>query len=340
MAGVSVTETWDTRVTSTMRSWLQQKPVDQVFTDNLMLLLLLRTESPQNKGAWGIKNKRVMRVTGGRKIAFPVGFGESTNTTSFTNLDNLSLNVDNGDTMAEAPWAYYTDAVVVGWQEAMENRGEAALFSIMDTRMERSMNSLRKRLNTDIMGLGDGVSVGNGGKNIIGVQFLLPATTTNTVWGLSRSTYTWWKPVATAAGDTFANVGVAKLAAHHISVSGANGNNPPTLWLTTSAQWAAYHALVGGKQYIISTKVGDMGFPTLQFMGVPVAYDSLMTASTWLSLNLNNMFCVLQTGADFAVKDYGSGSGNQMIEKIWRVVWSGQLGFDDYRNQGRLTYTG
>lgn len=343
MAGVSITESMDTRTLATLKLWLAQKPVDQIFSKNLLLAILLGQTSGKFNGdvRFKLPGVRVRREDGGRKIALPVAYNRSTNVTSFKNLDNLPLNVDEVATMAEAQWSYYTDAAVLTWQEAQENRGKSKVFSILEARLAQALATIAERVDTDLYSTGDAVSVGNSGKNIIGIQSLLPvAPTTGIVWGLNRATYTWWRNQYDATGATFASVGLTNLAEMYCSTAGNNGEDPATLLMTTAAMWQGYHALVSAKQQVQTTKIGDLGFPTLEFMGIPIFYSSGCLSNAWYFLNLKYMFAVLQTGAVFDIIDYGKGQANQLIDKIYRIVFGGQIGFEDFRRQGCLTFTG
>jgi len=344
MAGISVTEVWGSRVTSTMAVFLKTKPIDQIFSGNLLLGTLLGQESDTNKMTFPLREGRVIRQTGGRKIRLPLSYLASSNTTSFRGADELSLNIDDIHTMAEAQWSYYTDAVVVTWQEAQENSGEAAMFSLVQERTVNAMRSIKDMVDSHLGSTGDAVSVGNGGKNIIGLQHLLSADpTTGMVWGVNRVTYTWWRHNLITAGDTFANIGIAALAEAWTTQSGTNGEDPPTLWLTTAAQWRAYHAKVAALQQVNTIQVSgaaDLGFPALEFMGRPVFYDANTPANVWYGLNLNYFVACLQTGAEFKVEPYGKGSGRQMLDGIWRLAFGAQIGIERFDRQSRTLFTG
>lgn len=338
--GISVTEVWNTRITSTMATFLKKKPVDQVFSGNLILGMLLGEQSRANKKSFPLRANRVLR-RGGRKCRIPIRYQASTNTTSFSHADELPLNVDDIHTMVEAKWAYYTDAVVVTWQEDIENQGEAKVFSIVEERTVNALDSIKDQVDSHLLSTGDGVSVGNSGKNIIGLQHLLSTTpTSGTVWGLDRNIYTFWRNQLITAGGTFASTGLAKLANTWVTVSGTNGEDPPTLFLTTPAQFEAYHALVAAVQQITITDVGDRGFQSLQYMGRPIFYDSGVPDHTWYSINMNYMNAMLQSDAQFKVIPFGMGSGKQMLKGIWRIVFGAQIGFERYDRQGVTVYTG
>lgn len=341
MAGVSVTETWGSRVTSTMALFLKKKPVDQIFAGNLLLGILFGAQSRANRMTFPLKANRILKQ-GGRLARIPVRYKRSSNVTSFSQADELTLNIDDIHTMAQAKWAYYKDSVVVTWQEAQENSGEAALFSLVQERTENALDTLKERIDTDLYSTGDAVSTGNGGKNIIGLQHLLPvAPSTGTVWNLNRATYSWWRNQSDNQTGTFASDGIVTLLAMQVAQSGTNGEDPPTLWLTTNAQWQAYHAVVAAVQRAqITLTSADYTFRSLEFMGAPVFYSSNTNTNTWYGLNLNYMVALLQKGAQFQVIPYGKGSGKQMLDGIWHIVFGGQIGFERFDRQSCTVFTG
>lgn len=344
---LQVTETHNSRVTSTAVAWLNQKPLPQIFSGNLLLGTLLGQESRANKMTFPLKAGRVKRQGGGREFRVRVRYKRSTNVTSFRDLDELSTNLDDIHTIAKANCAYYTDFAGQSWQEAIENDGAEKEFDLLEERMENALDTLKERIDTDLMSTGDGVSVGNNGKNIIGLNHTLSADpTTGTVWGLDRSVYTWWRHNLITAGDTFANVGVAKLANAFATQSGTSGEDPPTLLITTKAQWLAYHAVIAALQQIQTIAVssggeqsGDAGFPALMFMNRPIVYHAGQTANVWMALNLNYFYVFLRSKAQFAVMSF-QGDAKQLVDSLSRIVFGAQVGCERFDRQARVLYTG
>lgn len=338
--GVSITKTWGTRVAATAETIINKKPIDQRFSGNLILALLLGEQSRANRKTFPLKAKRTL-YQGGEYARLDVRYGRSTNSTSFRDLDILPLNKDDIHTVARAKWSYYTDAAVLSWTESQENRGPEKIFSIIDERLEASMDTIKENVDTDLLGTGDGDTVGNEGKNIIGMQHLLPIDpTTGTVWGLNRATYSWWRNQAYAPSTTFASGGIAALAHMWLLVSGTNGEDPTSLLLTTPQQWEAYHAKLSSIQEIQTTTVGDLGFRTLEFMGRPIFYSSGVPDYTWYFLNFNYINALLKKGNAFRVLYGGSEYKRQMIEAMFRIVFSAQIAIERFDRQGVIELDG
>lgn len=334
--GVIITEMRDTKNTSTLAAYLAQKPVDQRFNGNLLWGILHDGKAP-GVGT-PLKPNRIMRKQGGRKITLPVAYNTSSNTTSFRGITDVPLNEDEVATDAEAQWAYYIDSVVISKTDNWENRGEHERYDLLQARADQMMGSLEKTIDGHLFSTGDGVSVGNSGKNIMGLQYLFPANVTATRWNLSMTDYSWWQHQYNAAGDTFANAGLATLDTTYQDVSGTNGEDPPHLHLTTPAQWRAYATSVRGIHQIQTTTIGDRGFKTLQYMGVPIFFSGNVPTAVWFTLNMNYMFLVLQDGVDMTLEE--GMSDNPTIAKIWHVYFSGQLGCEQPRRIGRTLFTG
>jgi hypothetical protein len=336
--GVSFNEQWDTEATATVRSYLEQFPVDNIFSGNLLWGILFDGEAPGGQGR--LAEGRVRREEGGREITIPVEYNRNTNVTSFRGADPIPLNIDEVATMAHIQWCYYVSSVILLKTEGWENRGRAKIFDLLEVRTRNGMKTLKESLNSHTYSTGDGVSVGNAGKNIVGLQHLLSTNAASgTVWGIDRSVYSWWGHQYVAAGDTFANVGIAQLGTNLRLASGTNSEDPFHLWITTPTQFGLYEASVQGVQRVVTTKIGDRGFPTLEHSGLPIFHDSLVTAHTWYGLNMDYAVICLQEGVDFAVEQ-AVPPANQAISKIWQVFFSGQFGFERMDRQLRLVFTG
>lgn len=344
---LSVTEVHGSRVVSTAAVYLQSKPLPQIFAGNLLLGTLLGQESRANKMTFPLKVGRVRRQTGGREVRIRLRYNRSTNVTSFKHLDELTTNLDDIDTICRANWSYYTDLAGQSWQEAIENDGEAEEYDLFQNRLDNVIDTVKERVDTDLMATGDGVSVGNEGKNVIGLNSLFPADpTSGTVWGLDRGVagYSWWRPNLVTAGTTFASGGTTNLALAHVTQSGTSGEDPMTFAITTSAQWRAYHAIVAALQSVYTMpvaqdKTGDTGFETLQFMNRPVVYHSGQTANVWMTLNLNYLVVFLQNKAQFNLLNF-KGDAKQLIDILSRVVFGLQVGAERFDRHSRILFTG
>ena len=333
MAGVTISENFDTEVTSTMRNYLEQTPIDQIFDGNLLLGILFTGEIP---GGGRVAPGRVRREDGGREVAIPVAYKRSSNITAFQGMDTISLNADEVATIARAPWSYYVDSVILTKQEFWENRGSNALFSILEARTNMSRRTIAERVNTDLHSTGDGLSTAP--KNIIGIQSLLPLDpSTGTVWGLDRNVYSWWGSYGNDPSQKFSVGGLNKLGLAYLQTSGTNAEDPFHLALTTPTQWSLYHDQVTAKQQITTTKIGDRGYPTLEYMGRPIFHSSLVPTGTWFMLNMDYAVLCLQNGVDFTVSQ-ATPPANQVIHSIWQIFFSGQFGFERYDRQGRVFF--
>lgn len=339
MAGVVVTRALDTEETATAQNYLEQYPVDQIFNGNLLLGMLMDGKPP-GVGEFRDPEGRRRKETGGIRIAIPVAYNRSSNVVSFRGNTDIPLNIDEVATECFTKWSYYVGSAVILKTESWENRSPHKRYDLLEARLKMMLMTMKETIDAHLYANGDGVAVGNNGKDIIGLDHLLSDDpTTGTVWGIPRDTYTWWRHNYEDAGALFSAVGLDKLTSWYNLMSGTNGEDPHTLWLTTPAMWEAYEKQVRDVQRIVTTTVGDRGYPTLQHMGLPIFRSNLVPANTWYGLNMNYAVIVEQEGVDFALEQ-AMPPANQPIDKIWQVYFSAQFGFERYDRQGRFEFSG
>ena len=126
---------------------------------------------------------------GGREIVIDLEVGENDTVKSFGKGETFSLAEQEIFTEAHYPWKQIGGSLVRYATDDAKNAGRSAYIRMAETRVKNLEKSIRKELETQLMGDG----TGNNSKDINGLQKLVNAAGTGTVGEINSGTYTWWE---------------------------------------------------------------------------------------------------------------------------------------------------
>jgi len=268
-------------VTNLTQDRFLRKVVDNAYSGNVLTMKLM----PQAR-IWN----------GGESFKIPVALSKKNNVGSYSGFDSfVTTQEDIRQLAVYYPAQVYASASVSGIQKAA-NSGDAAVVDLVAQELEYMSKALKDELGDELYGDG----TGNANKDILGLQAIVDdSTTSSTLAGISRSTYTNWKATRTAQSGSFA---LANLAA---DVDAAQvGSDMPDLIVTTPAIWTLYEALLtptvshnfgefrvtADGNMPLAMLGGNQGFRALQFRGIPVVSDEKCTAQNLYVLNTNHLW--------------------------------------------------
>jgi len=243
-------------VASSWEAVVGTKPEDNVFEDYYVLRTL-------EKGG-------TLPLSGGRTINGPIGYATNTTVQAYSDTDTISTTrVDVFDEF-QYSWAEYAGTVVISALEEAKNAGEGKKFALLPAKLENLRNSLRSKKNTDILGTVTG-------KNMLGFQDLIAVTTsTNTVGGISRASFSFWdnqSVTGTQTTSAYDNLRAAMRNCYNSCSNGMAGAHP-TNTVTTQTVFEAYEGLLLANERFTSKGKGEGAFTTLSFKGAEIAYDN------------------------------------------------------------------
>jgi hypothetical protein len=193
-------------------------------------------------------------------------------------------------TQAEFPWTAIQGNVTLWKKDIAKNTGEGRVQSIVEAAVKQTMNTVKKKINADLVARGTGAI--NAGANppvdvILGLKDLVGCGATaakapgaNTGWGpasyggVVQTDFTDWQ--SQVFNSTGADNLVKDLGTTLNYVTGGE-SELPDLILTSQTGFELYEATIAGKQQVTQTKVGDAGFQSLEFRGVPMHFDPVLT---------------------------------------------------------------
>lgn len=260
-------------VTTVTQDKFIPKVVDNVLAGNVMCMRFL-----QNSRPWG----------SGHKLIQPIKYQSSTSGGSYSGFDAFSTTQANTRVSAEFdPKQNYFSVVINGIQQAV-NKGDAGVLDLLATEMDSVAQDMADGLGTQFYSDG----TGNGSKDITGLDAAVDdGNGTATYGGLLRTTYTTWVSTYTS------NAGALTIANLRSAYDSAKiGNDAPSLIVMHPSEWSTYEGLLqatinyhtqvqgyprmtrfGIKRNAGTGQVGDVGFDTLFFRGIPVVADEKNT---------------------------------------------------------------
>jgi hypothetical protein len=248
-------------VTTTLRN-RTHKLADNVTRNNA----ILRELSKRSMG--------LLPFDGGRVIDQEINYANNTNATWYAGYETVAINPQETFSMAEFDMKLLAVAVSVSGEEQLKNSGAERSINLVASRV---MNAEQTMDNVVAMAMySDGT--GSGGKEIGGLRLLVADTPTNTVGGISRTTWPFWANLE--GTGTFTAAGIQE-DMNAMWVRLVRGNDRPRIILCDNTAYAAYLGSMQTIQRVTDPDWASAGFTNLAYMGnTPVILDGGYQGST------------------------------------------------------------
>lgn len=283
------------------------KVVDNIFNSNPALQRL--------------KKKSYELQDGGTSIMVPLNYAAPTASGWYAGADTLNVNDNDQITAAEYAWKQLYTNITVLRSEELKNSGDAQKVSLVKSKVKIAEKNMEDLLGT---GLFSNATVAN---SIVGLRQIVG--TSNTVGGISQSTYTWW---AAQLDSSTTSLGMAALQTNYNLCS--IGSSTPTVAYTTRSLFNSYYSLLQPQQRFQDSESANGGFSSLMFNGIPVLADSHCPASHFFFVNEDNLKLVAHKDEDMRFEPFAK-PVNQNL-KIAKIYWMGALVSDNNRMHGLL----
>lgn len=229
-------------------------------------------------------------TSGGRIWQGIVEYGSNPSITFFDGAQTFSQEVSQTALPIQVQWRYLGGSVGMTKVEMMENRGQAALFNIAESRIRQATRTMATVLNGEVYS--DGTNYG--GKTITGLASLVSTTpTTGTVEGLDAATNPFWRNTAVTSCGSFAANGVKGTAQDLVLTAFNNATDgmtdSPNVILSDQATLEYYNrTLLSTTRYLdAQSKTGDLSFRALEYQGVKWYWDRQCPSGRLYGLNTN-----------------------------------------------------
>jgi hypothetical protein len=274
------------------------------------------------------KDGAIKEEDGGERIVQPIMYGLNSSTASYSGYDSLDVTPQTGIDAAEFNWKQYSASITISGEEQRKNSGrKEKMIDILDARTKQATMSLTEHLVTGLYSDG----TGNGSKDLTGLTAMVH--TTGVYGGINSATYTWWQAYANAATSTLS---IAKMATAFNTPS-LGGKDAPNLIVTTQTLFEKYEALLTATVSFYSERtkqLGDGGFQTLQYKGVPIVWDEQCPSGEMYFLNTNHMKLVVHKDANFDTTEFVKPENQDAL--VAQILFMGNITCDRRKSHGVL----
>lgn len=250
-------------------------------------------------------------------------YGKNTTVGSYDAYDPIDTTAQTGITAAQFNWKLLAGSVTYSRVEALKNNSKEKVIDLLEQKVTQLEESLRDEFNTEAFS--DGTP--NSGKGVTGLQAIV--SNTGTFANISRSTNTWWQAQLESTAEAL-NEPRMRTMFNNCS----RNLTRPALIITTQTLYEKYVSLVQPSYRTTNTKLGDIGFQNIEYMGVPIVWDDACPTGYMYYLNDKYLRLRVHPDADFKVTDKKEPS-NQLVF-TQQVYWLGNLTVNNCRFQGVL----
>jgi hypothetical protein len=189
----------------------------------------------------------------------------------YTGYDILNISPSDVFTAAQFPWAQVAVAVSISGLEEIQNAGEERMIDLLESRIGNSERTMTNGLSGDCYS--DGTA--DGGKQIGGLQLLVPDSGLGVVGGIDRSAWPFWRPAvgSFAAATLTPGPTTMQTMMNRQWLAQARGTDRPDLIIADNTYFRFYWEGLQAIQRVMESNQGMAGFQSLKFMDADVVYD-------------------------------------------------------------------
>jgi hypothetical protein len=269
----------------------------------------------------------------GRTIVQELEYAENSTVMYYSGAELLDISPSEVFSAAEFNWKQLAGNVTITGLEQIQNSGKEAIHNLLKSRIRNLEKSLKNTVSTGLYAAG----TGTGGKEIGGLQLLVADTNTNTVGGISGTTYAWWRnyvadfssaPYSASATSTNIQRGMNKTWINCI-----RGADKPDIITADDDFYLSYLESLTPNQRFMDDKGAGVGFTNLVYQGnVPVIYDDQCPDHHMYFLNTDYLFLRPKQGREFT--PLGEKSSVNQDALVMPVVWAGNMTCSNRSLQG------
>jgi hypothetical protein len=310
-----------------------KKVADNVTNNNIILKKL------------SMKGKQ-KPFSGGSKILQELSFAENTNAGWYSGYDILPVGVSDVISAAEFQIKQAAVPVVISGLEQLQNAGKEQMIDLMDSRISVAESTMSNLISDGLYSDGSAA----GGKQIDGLLAAIPAVAngsqTDTYGGIDRGSAVggFWNSQFSAptAGDGL-NPSLIQGFFNGLYAQCTRGSDSPDLILTDDSVWQAYMASLQALQRFTSPEVGDLGFPTVKYMGADLAFDGgiggYADTGTAYFLNTDYIHYRPHSARNMVPLSPNRRYSTNQDAEVQILGWAGNLTTSGAQFQGRYTAT-
>lgn len=231
--------------------------------------------------------KRVEALKGYRRIEINLDYG-STNSPTWVAKGDALTEVDNQFlTVAYEDWKYCAVNITRYWVDDQKNKGAAQIMNYVKEKLESAERALWIEIEQRLLG-----SMGADTKRPLGIQDIIyvPGASWNTLHGVDRNTFTWFRNYTMAATGAFSVKGIPDMRKVLNTLWSYRGVNPKSyVMVTDQITFEAYEDELLERTQIVNAKLSDLGYENYTFKGVTFLWSPYSAAASIYFINTDSL---------------------------------------------------
>lgn len=274
----------------------------------------------------------VMEEDGGLSIVTPLDYQQNSTYQRYSDWDVLNISQSDVISAAEYQWRQIAINVVASGRELRINSGDSQIIKLAQSRIKNALRSFNNNFSSDLY------SDGSLTNQVNGLQSLVADTNTNTVGGISASSFAFWQNTVfglaansvTISATTIENGAMLPL---WLSVDRGPEDNPELIVMSNNF-WTFFEGSQVSLKRYNDTQTAAGGYVTLKYKSADVIFDgnSGIPNSHAYFLNLNYLKLVAHQDANLEIMDERTPL-NQDGEVI-PILWMGNVTCSNRKLQG------
>jgi hypothetical protein len=261
---------------------------------------------------------------GGEKIVEPLMEDDNSTIQAQSAYTEIDTTPQDGLGAAEFQPKLYTGSVVMSHVDQWKNSGPDAVINIWKAKVEQCKNSFQVRLNEDLF------NDGTDPLEIVGLALAIDSA--GTYGNILRTSNTFWQSYEEGTAGVLSEDDM-RTALRTMTRNKAKFSD--YLIVTTLALFNKYESLITPSLRFTDNRLGDLGIPNLQFMGVPMIWDEDCTSGVMYFLHIPSFFLRVNPKANFTMSD--KRQPEKQLVDVMSVAWHGALTTNNCRMSGKLT---
>jgi hypothetical protein len=262
------------------------------------------------------------KIGGGTSVMMPLNYALTTAAGWYSGADTLSTTDNDQITAAEYQWKQAYANISIVRSDELQNMGDAQVLDLVKSKVQIAEKTLADYIQGGLY------HSGSTAKSIVGTALFL--STSNTVGGISQSTYSWWQAQVDSSTTT-----LSLSAMQEVWNDCTINNSQPTVLMATRANYNRYYALLTPQQRFVDGETAKGGFQNLLFNGAPMIVGPKVPSGHIEFLNEEHLKLFVHKDEDMRFEDFQK-PVNQNV-KVAKVYWMGAHGTDNCRMLGALT---
>lgn len=276
--------------------------------------------------------------SGGNVIYQELSFAQNANGGWYSGYDLLPVAASDVLSAAEYTIKQLACPVTISGLEGLQNAGREQMIDLLEARINVAEATMANLQAAGVYADGSGT----GGKEMTGLAAAVPLNPATGVYGgIDRVNWTFWRPQATLAGAALTSATI-QVAMNTMWGSLVRGSDQPDLIPMDPVMWGLYVASLQAQQRFTEPSVGNLGFPTLKYMGSADVFldggiGGFCPAKTMFFLNTKYIFLRPHSARDMVPLDPGKRYAVNQDAEVQILAWAGNLCMSGSQFQGRLT---